>query len=63
MPKEKTKRNEQIKKMYRAGFSYIKVAAAFGLDKRTVYDIINGYRYRYVKVKDRKKSGNKLSTS
>lgn len=41
--------------MRKAGFSYYKIAAAFDLEKRTVYDIINGYRYRYKKKTKKKK--------
>lgn len=55
MPKEKIKRNNAIRKMRKAGFSYYKIAAAFDLEKRTVYDIINGYRYRYKKKTKKKK--------
>ena len=43
MSREKTSRNNKIRKMRKAGVSYIMIAGAFGLNKKTVYEIVNGY--------------------
>lgn len=43
MPKVKTKRNREIKKLYKAGYSSPEIAKVFGITTQRVHQIVNGY--------------------